>query len=192
MTPRALSAGAMLSIEGAPVDRVWYVVDGVVALVREAGERRGVGVPWTTRRPGSLVGEEALVQGEYADSAIALTHVTACSAEAEVFRRWAADGGARASHAVMEAVIRTRCADGPRASSAEGTASRRVARWLAEECRGSVAPGIPRSVIAGLLGMLPETFSRALARLVTRGAITVSRKQISVVDAAKLLAEADD
>lgn len=192
MTPRALDAGATLSIESASAERVWYVVDGVVALLREVGENRGVGVPWTTRRAGSLVGDEALVQDEYVDTAIALTNVTACSAEAGAFRRWAAEGGTEAAHAVMEMVIRTHCASGPRPSSAEGTASRRVARWLADECRGGVAPNIPRAAIAGLLGMLPETFSRALATLVGKGAIAVSHKQIRVVDAAKLLAEADD
>jgi CRP-like cAMP-binding protein len=45
-------------------------------------------------------------------------------------------------------------------------------------------------VVAGLLGMLPETFSRALAKLATQGAIRVNRKQIQVIDAARLLDEA--
>ena len=45
-------------------------------------------------------------------------------------------------------------------------------------------------LMAGLLGMLPETFSRALAKLASQGAIRVNRKQIQVIDAARLLDEA--
>lgn len=191
MNPRAFEPGATLCLEGTLAQRIWYLVDGVVALVRAVGEHRGVGVPWTTRRGGSLVGDEALVQREYIDTAVALTPITVCSAEVDAFRRWTDEAGADAARAVMELVIKTHCASTPRPSSAEGTAARRVARWLADECRGGVAPALPRSAIAGLLGMLPETFSRALAALRHAGAITVSRQQIRVADPARLLAEAD-
>jgi CRP-like cAMP-binding protein len=192
MTPRAIEAGATLYVEGAVAERIWYVLDGVVGLVRDVGDRRGAGVPWATRRTGTLIGNEALVQDEYADTALALTDATVCSAERASLRRWAAEGTAEAARAVMELVIRTHCATEPRPSSAEGTAARRVARWIADESRGSVAPQIPRAVVAGLLGMLPETFSRALSTLSSRGAIEVSRKEIRVVSAEKLLAEAGE
>jgi CRP-like cAMP-binding protein len=187
-----MPAGATLYIEGAAAERVWYVMDGVIALSRDVGDRRGSGVPWATRRAGSLLGNESFVQDEYADTAVALTNVTVCSAERGSFQRWATEGTPAAARAVMDLVIRTHCDTGPRPSTSEGTASRRVARWLADECRGGVAPKIPRSVVAGLLGMLPETLSRALAALASRGAIEVSRKEIRVIDPQLLLAEAGE
>jgi CRP-like cAMP-binding protein len=189
MTSRSFAAGTTIFVEGAQAGRVWYVFEGMVGLWRAMGDDRGVGVPWATRRVGTLLGSEGLTQDEYADTAIALTDVTLCSAERDTFRRWASEGSAEAARAVMELVIRTHCSGEPRPSSSEGSATRRVARWLADESRGGLAPPIPRAVVAGLLGMLPETFSRALAKLATQGAIRVNRKQIQVIDAARLLDE---
>ncbi len=192
MSPRAFSAGTTLYIEGGAAERVWYLLDGTVGLLRDVGERRGAGVPWTTRRTGSILGNEALVQGEYADTAVALTDVTVCGSESSCFQRWLRSGNPDAAHAILQLVIKSQCEAGPRPSTSEGSASRRVARWLADECRGGVAPNIPRAVVAGLLGMLPETFSRALAALATRGAIEVDRKRIRVLDANALLTEAGE
>lgn len=190
MSPEAVAAGTMLYVEGAPADRVIYVVDGIVGLWRDAGDDRGAGVPWATRRGGTMLGSEGLTQQEYSDTAITLTDVTICTSPRERFWQWASESTLDAARAVMEVVIRTHCREEPRPSSAEGTATRRIARWLADESRGGLGPPIPRAVAAGLLGMLPETFSRGLAKLATRGAIAVSRKEIRIIDAERLLAEA--
>lgn len=191
MTSRAVAAGVTLAIEGAPANRVYYVLDGSVALLREAGDRHGAGVPWTVRRDGSLLGAEALVQDPYCDTAVTLTDTTVCVAERDALKGWVDEVGVAAARALMELAIRAHVDDGPRPSSAEGTAVQRVACWLADEGRGGVAPAIPRAMAAGLLGMLPETFSRALAALSSRGVITVSRKEIRVIDARRLLALAE-
>jgi CRP-like cAMP-binding protein len=60
-----------------------------------------------------------------------------------------------------------------------------VASWLLEQGDDRSAP-LPRNVVAALLGMLPETLSRALASLASRGLIAVSRKHVEVLDAAAL------
>ena len=190
MTLEAVAAGTTLYVEGMPATRVIYVVAGFVGLWRGAEEERGAGVPGLTRRAGGLLGSEGLAQQEYADTAITLTDVTICTAERQRVWCWATEGTVEAARAVMEVLIRTQCSEQPRASSAEGTASRRIARWLADESRGGVGPPIPRAVIAGLLGMLPETFSRGLATLSARGAIAVNRKEIRVIDPERLLREA--
>jgi len=188
MVPRALEAGVTLCTGSAPADRIWYVRQGSIALFREASEERGAGVPWAIRKVGQLVGEECLVQGEYEDTAVTLGATTVCAASRETFQSWIEQVGPSASQAVMILVIKARCTEAPRPAASEGRSVLRVARWLADESRGGAAPQIPRHVVAGLLGMLPETFSRALARLSASGAITVTRKEIRVIDARALLA----
>lgn len=190
MSPRTYEAGAMLCGESSAAERLWYVQHGSVALFRETGDQRGAGVPWAVRRPGQLVGDECLVQEGYSDTAVALTQVTLCVASRDSFNQWIDNVGVVASRAVMGLVISARCADGPRPTSAEGSAVRRVARWLADEARDGRAPEMPRGVVAGLLGMLPETFSRALSRLSVMGAIKSTRREIRVVDADVLMAVA--
>jgi CRP-like cAMP-binding protein len=191
MSPRVFEAGAVLALEGSDAERLWYVQHGAVALFREARDADGAGVPWTVRRPGTLVGEECLVQAGYADTAVTLTPVTLCVASRDSFVRWVDEVGAAASLAVMTLVVQARCAEGPRPTAAAGSAVQRVAHWLADESRGGRAPKIQRRVVAGLLGMLPETFSRALARLVAVGAIATTRQEIRVVDAQRLLDAAE-
>ena len=191
MTPRTFEAGVTLAVEGADAERIWYVQQGSLALFREGREQDGAGIPWAVRRVGSLVGEECLVQSAYADTAVTLTPVTLCGASRESFLAWIAQVGSTASMTVMGLVIQARCAEGPRPTAAAGTAVQRVARWLADESRGGTAPKIQRRVVAGLLGMLPETFSRALASLVALGAIETTRKEIRVRDAQALLVAAE-
>jgi CRP-like cAMP-binding protein len=192
MVPRTFKAGVTICTESAPAERIWYVRSGTVALFRDAGELRGAGVPWAVRKAGHLVGEECLVQSDYEDSAVALTPATLCAASREPFRAWIDHMGPAASQAVMTLVIKARCDESPRPTSSDGRSVRRVARWLADESRGGAAPKIPRSVVAGLLGMQPETFSRALGRLAASGVITTTRKEIRVVDPRKLLVVAGD
>ena len=189
--PRERESGALLYVEGESADRVWFIVSGYVALSREAGEARGSGVTWAVRRPGEMLGTEALVSETYRDSAVALNATTLCAAPREVVNAWLGPENAPA-RAVLQLTLRTRCNEMPRRSGADGSASRRVAAWLLDEAPGEHAPQIPRQVVADLLGMLPETFSRALARLVKLGAIVVDRRSIRVVDVDALLRAAGE
>jgi CRP-like cAMP-binding protein len=70
----------------------------------------------------------------------------------------------------------------------EGTAVRRVARFL-DEAIGTQSSGeslrIPLAVLANVLGMRPETMSRALAELRAAGALGDGRS-VHVVDREKL------
>ena len=74
----------------------------------------------------------------------------------------------------------TGCAAPPRAAAADGTSVQRVARWLLG--REDDDHHVPRTVMASLLGMVPETLSRALARLGRDGAIHVDRKHVTIRD----------
>lgn len=189
--PKDREAGALLYIEGEAAERVWYVVSGYVALSREAGESHGAGVTWTVRRPGELLGAEALASTTYRDSAKLLTRTTLCAAPRELLDEWLGPETSPA-RAWVQILVRSRCNEVPRRSGADGAASERVARWLLDDAPGGSAPPIPRSVVAALLGMQPETFSRALARLVEMGAISVDRKRIRVADFDALLRAAGE
>nr|MBK7067081.1 Crp/Fnr family transcriptional regulator [Deltaproteobacteria bacterium] len=189
--PREREAGAHVYVEGDTADRVWYIVSGYVALSRETSEARSSGVTWAVRRPGEMLGTEGLVSDTYRDSAVALNAATLCVAPRDVVDAWLGpeDSPARA---VLQLALRTRCNEVPRRSCADGNATRRVASWLLDEAPSQNAPQIPRQIVAGLLGMLPETFSRALARLVKLGAIEIDRRTIRVVDLDALLRAAGE
>jgi CRP/FNR family transcriptional regulator len=188
MVDRQRAAGACLFVAGEPAERIMFVKRGAVTLSREAGSGRGEGVTWTVRRPGSLLGAEALVRETYLDSARAVTDVVVCTASREEIDAWmrSRDG---ASRAFLECVLLAQCEDAPRRAGSEGSAQQRVASWILEESRGE-RPGLPRNVVAALLGMLPETLSRALAALSARGVITVTRRTVDVRDAEALEAVA--
>lgn len=178
MSDRPRAAGTFLYSEGETVDKVWFVKQGTVVLSREADDRRGRGVAWAIRRAGTLLGVEGLVRRTYLDSARAVTDVTLCSASREEIEAWV-DAREPAARALLDLVLRAQAHDFPRRARSEGNAVKRVARWLLDEGPESAA-GIPRTVLAELLGMLPETLSRALAALVARGALETTRRSIRI------------
>ena len=61
---------------------------------------------------------------------------------------------------------------------------KRVAAWLSDESRNASTLALPRRILADLLGMRPETFSRALTALADRGAILVTRTTLRIIDEA--------
>lgn len=188
MAPRRYHTSAVLCEGGAVAKHVWYLRHGTVALFREAGDDRGEALPWVVRKPGALIGEEAIVQARFTDTAVALTPVATCVGRRDDVLEWVEEGAA--ARVVMELVIRARIETPPKPSTTDGSAPRRVARWLAEEAREGIAPPMPRRVLAGLLGMKPETLSRALASLARAGAVLVTRGEVRVLDAARLRDEA--
>lgn len=177
-------AGACLYVAGERAERILFVKRGAVTLSRESGRRRDDEVTWAVRRPGSLLGAEALVRDTYLDTARAVTDVLVCVASREDVDMWMRTRE-QAGRAMLECVMLAICADAPRRSSSEGNAEERVASWLLEQ-GSEPSTTLPRNVVAALLGMLPETLSRALASLASRGLVAVSRKHVEVLDAAAL------
>lgn len=188
LVDRRRRAGAYLYLQGGAAEKVWFVKAGRVVLSREGEDGQREGVAWAVRGPGAMLGVEALVRPTYVDSARAVIDTTACTASRDVMLQWIAarEGAARA---VLELVLLAQSIDAPRRSGSDGSAVRRVAAFLLEDPRG-LAPELPRRVIAGFLGMLPETLSRALRALASRGAIETTRHSVRIVERARLEASA--
>ena len=186
MVDRKRNAGTTLFVAGTIADTVFFVKHGSVALSRGSTEKQGEGAPYAIRRAGSLIGLEAIVQPYYLDSARAVTDVTVCLTSKPQMLAWLQEMGT--ARVVLDCVMQTACSDNPSRATTDGSAPQRVARWLLDS---SKQKRLPRSIMAGLLGMKPETLSRALASLAKTGSIALTRTRIDVRDAARLEAIAN-
>jgi CRP-like cAMP-binding protein len=183
--PRKRAAGAVLHVAGDGVDRVAFIKSGAVLVTRSVDEERVEGTPWAVRRTGSFLGLEGLVGTHHLDSARALTDVTLCSAALDAVQAWL-DTRRTAARILLDSVLRSVARERPLRGNADGTARRRAASWLLENADRRLPGAISRQVMAGLLGMRPETLSRALRTLAERGAIRHGRSTIEIVDRARL------
>ena len=189
MVDRKRPAGTCLFVAGEAIESVFYVKQGAVALARASGDKRGEGTPHAIRRAGSLLGVEGLVRETYLDTARTVTDATVCAARRDDMLAWIRrDGAARA---LLEVMVLTWCGDNPHRATADGSAPQRVAEWLLDGAERKVSRSLPRAVIAGLLGMKPETLSRAVASLARRGAVVTNRMRIEIVDRGLLRSIAD-
>jgi CRP-like cAMP-binding protein len=117
----------------------------------------------------------------------ALTDVAFCFLKTESFKIWIgpldSQLGRVLRFSLEEALRRT----GER-HAVEGTALRRVARFLVQTAERDVSgepPHIPHGVLATVLGMRAETLSRALSELRAAGALARGRK-IRIADVGRL------
>jgi CRP/FNR family transcriptional regulator len=187
---RERAAGELIYLEGEPAIRCWFVKRGSVALTRELDDDHGEGRVRAVRFAGTLIGLEALCGGgHYLDSARALSDLTLCSAPQSSLDSWL---GPRPSpaRAALEVALRGECFQVMRRAAPDGNAQKRLASWLHTHTGDAATATLPRRVAADLLGMRPETLSRALAGLSRRGLIRVTRRRIDVLDPAGLAAAA--
>ncbi len=167
-TPTYLPAGALVCGQGERSARVGFVREGVVSLTRvEPDGTESVAL----RGPRSLVNIEALRSAASPYEVRALSDVRLCAVDASVLGNWVGpeDSPARA---VMELVL----ADGELRqrdlSWRSGDALARSARFLlAVGLRPAGAPPLQKQLVARLLGMRPETLSRALRMLSEQGLV---------------------
>lgn len=186
MVGRRRQAGAVLYLAGSPAETVYYVKHGSVALSRGPNEKRGEDAPHAVRNAGSIIGLEAILQATYLDSARAVTDVTVCGTSRQQMKAWLDQMGT--ARVVLDCVLSTIAGDVAGRATTDGNAAQRVARWL---LGSSKQRRLPRSILAGLLGMKPETLSRALAAIARTGSIHLTRTRIDVCDAPRLEAIAN-
>jgi CRP-like cAMP-binding protein len=184
---RQRQAGELLYLQGEPARTVWFVKRGTVVLTRAGVD--GHEGPQAVRGAGTFVGLEALVRPTYQHQARLTVPSVVCAASVDTVDEWLGPPDSPARAALVQ-VLETVASDLPRAAGPDGPAVRRVASWLCDQAKEGMAPPIPRQVVAGLLGMTPATFSRALAALAARGTITLTRRTLRVRDPEALLAAA--
>jgi CRP-like cAMP-binding protein len=173
---REKRAGEVLYAEGDIATTLWFVSRGVVVLTRAGA---GVECPQATRHAGGLIGVEALAGERYRDTARVVVPASLCAAPREVVDAWL--GPPSPARALLMQLVSTQGDEPPRL---RGPAIKRVASWLLTD--GGAARGVPRQTIAQLLGLVPETLSRALAQLDTRGLIRVTRRSVEIRNRAEL------
>jgi CRP-like cAMP-binding protein len=175
--------GAVLFRQGQVPDAVWYVKSGLVLVSSMDGG--GSETSCSLRGPGALLGLETLLGAPVEYEAWALTEVAVCRLKSDEVATFARGPLAPAllQLSVEELVRRQRERIGIR-----GRAVARLARFLLS------APGpfeVEHQVLARMLGMRAETFSRALAQLESSGAVA-DRRTMSIADPVLLKQMAGD
>lgn len=181
---RGRQAGQYIYLEGEPADMVWFIRRGTVVLSRTGGDG-DVDSAHAVRGEGAMLGLEGLIGADHVDSARAVTDVRLCGAPRDTVDAWLgpANGPART---LLTQTISSGVQQPPRAASPDGRAVHRVARWILEQSHAGETPLVPRGVLANLLGMVPETLSRALTQLAKAGTITRTRSSLRIKDEPRL------
>ena len=189
--PTQRSAGDVLVRQGEVPAAVVLVKHGsvLVTSVGPAGDETYCAI----RGPGSLLGLE-LLQGKAADyQAWALGATTVCSLSAAAFGQWLGNLDTPMGTVLAISLTEAEQRRGERVALA-GRCVTRLARFLLERRRveGHDAPlAVQHQMLARMLGMRPETLSRAIADLREQGAIGQGHALV-VADAALLATAAGD
>ncbi len=172
--------GTVLLRQGERPEAAWYVRSGQVLISVSSGNGSG---SCAVRGAGALLGLEALLGEPSGCEAHALSDVVLCALDIDDFRAWigplVSPQGTVLTLALREAARQTE-----ERIALEGSATQRVARFLLGRHvagAGDSALEIQKQLLARVLGMRPETLSRALAELRERGVLGRGRR-VTVVD----------
>lgn len=195
-TPRAWAKGQVLFLQGDRVDCIHVVVSGWVKLYRASED--GVDTVVAVNGAGHSFGEAAALLGVPAHaSAEAASEARILALDAERLRSRLMSDPDLAFRMLASASMHLRIMVEELEQLKSMPATRRIAGFLSDlagSARGSAELDFPyeKTLIAGRLGMTPESFSRGLAKLRDVG-VTVEREHvvISRLEALRALARGD-
>lgn len=175
--------GSVLLRQGAPVDELWCVCSGRVKLsvIDADGAERAYGM----RGAGSVLGLEALLGLPALFDAHVEVDAELRTVSPAQFEGWIATDPALTEHA-MKHILAEVVQLGAERKLLDGTAESRLARFLLARDENrflSAWAGARRHDVAGLLGMRPETLSRAIRGFERQGVVD---HEMRVSDAAAL------
>ncbi|MBK9083290.1 MAG: Crp/Fnr family transcriptional regulator [Rhizobiales bacterium] len=180
-------AGAVIYSSGASARMLYTLRSGLVKLTQflPDGGQRIVRL----HRKSDLLGLEALIETEYAHTAVALQPTELCRLPVDTVRELSQQNSTL-FHELMARWSRALAsADRWITEFSTGSARARVARlllWLAEFEAGGPIELFTREDLGALLGLTTETASRTMAELKRQGAIREPRTNQFVIDAAEL------
>jgi CRP-like cAMP-binding protein len=179
--PRQRGPRELIYIEGEAASCAWFIKRGRVALTRELDDGHGEGRVRTVRFAGNMIGLEALAGDRYRDTARAIAPTVLCGAPRVTLDAWLGPPGAPA-RTVLALALRGENDELMRRAGPDGNAEKRVAGWLRKEAADRTTLLLPRRIAADLLGMRPETLSRALRALARRELIRTTRREVEILD----------
>ncbi len=195
----SFAAGRMLFTYGDPGDCVYVIVSGKVKVFLEGGD--GGEIVVANRGTGEVLGEMSLLDGrERSASAAAAGDVTALRISRQQFRTWLAEHPAAAWAVLVQLATRLREATDKVGELALLPVEARVARRLWHELAAATGDDAPvvgararvhQSEMAAALGVTRESVNKHLARLKTRGVISLDAGTVTLHQPDVLRALAD-
>ena len=186
---RSLGRGALVQQRGAPAEHVTVVLEGLVQVYSEtpAGDLTVLELA----APGAPVGiEDALVSGRFTTSARAVERSRLLLLPTNALENLYQTRPSLARALLQVTAQRVRSMQLSREYATLEMSHLRLLRYLLDHARETVDGGAvmrleaPRYILASLLHMKPETFSRAQRRLGALGLIRVSGRMVWLPDLA--------
>ena len=192
--PKTYSRGERIFDEGDPADGFFCVLEGLAKLyrLREDGEEVVVAI----FSAGETFAEVAMfLGGRFPASCETVSPARILEIDAAKLRRTVMDQPQLAFDMLAAASMRLRQLVDEIEHLKARSAPQRIAEFFVRQAAESSGPAriaLPyeKALIASRLGMKPESFSRALGKLVDLG-VVVERESVSIADLARLAAFAE-
>jgi len=186
---RGYEDGAMLFTQGEPADRFFVVLDGWVKLVRQRSDGHEAVIAAFTA--GESFAEAAMFEsGNFPVTALVVGRSRVLSVPAGPLKAKLRNDSELAFDIMASMSVHLRRLVRQVEQLTLQSSEQRVAAFLVRLASVESGPAVVRlpvdkALVAGRLGMQPETFSRSLSRLKDRG-IAVEARDISIPDVGEL------
>jgi CRP-like cAMP-binding protein len=189
-TPRRYEKNTTLFLQGQPAAAFFIILDGWVKIYRTTPD--GLEVVVHVFKSGETFAEAAIfLGGRYPASAETVSPARLLRVDGAVFRARIEERPALAMSMLASASYQLKFLVEQIEQIKVRSAPQRIADFIirmTEDREGSAVIELPfeKGLLANRLGMKPESFSRALAQLRSRG-VTVERGTVKIADVGRLL-----